>query len=119
MILDRGMLTVFHGTEAAEPGRKPVWTYSVVFQGWYGELNYETSPARPTEGRKETRTDKRVRILRCEKIREDDVVVLSLVRRYEDLTEETPVYKVGRRYHGTDDDSPTPITDMNLEVYTP
>ena len=119
MILDRGICTVFRAANAARPGEMPRPGFAPIFQGWYGELSFETSPARPTEGRTELKIDNRVRILQCRDIRQDDVVVLRALDDFSSRSEEDPVYRILRAYHGTDDKTAVPISDLSLEVYRP
>lgn len=113
MILDKGICSVYRKTNTAGPGAMPVYTDMLIHMSWYGELSYETAPARPTEGREEVRTDARVRILQNRSIANHDRVELvptgGTVSRYE----------VTRAYHGKDDDSGELITDLNLEVVEP
>ncbi len=116
MILDTGICSVFRETDAAQPGGMPRHQYALLTQSWYGELSFETSPARPTEGRQERRTDARIRIHQCREIRQNDIVALYQANA---LTNGAPAYRVTRAWHGLDDGGPTPVTDLSLEVYTP
>ena len=113
MLLDRGIATVYRKTNTAAPGGKPVWSNVWVHMGWYGELDFETSPARPTEAREEVRTDARIRILQNRLIANHDRVELD------DKSGSTKTYEVTRAYHGRDDDSGELITDLSLEVVEP
>ena len=112
MILDRGPAIVSRKTNTAQLGAMPVWQDVPFFESWYGELSFETSPARPTGVREETRTAARIRVLQNRKINEKDRVRLS-----DDPKE--PTYQVRRAYHGFDEDNGEPITDLTLEVFTP
>lgn len=110
MILDSGICRIIARENAGEPGNMPrLCDAGVRFEGYYGELGFETSPAYPTQRRMEQRTDARVRILQCREIREDDVAVL------------TPFgagtagrYTITRAYHGTDEENGQAITDLTL-----
>ena len=118
MILDSGICTVFresdaNGTGAA--GKMPVKAYAVVSSSWYGELAFETSPAYPTEGRKEKKTDAKIRILQNRNIKQNDIVVLELISAWSART--TQPYKITRAYHRSD--GPELISDLSLEVFTP
>lgn len=113
MILDRGICTVYRKVNAAEPGAMPVWTDEAYHVSWYGELSFETREARPTEGREEVRCDARIRVLQCRRINNHDRVELQTTGG------ETLVYEVTRAYHGFDDDSGEPISDLSLEVTEP
>lgn len=119
MILDSGLCCVFRARDTARSGDMPRSGYALLTQSWYGELSFETSPARPAQGRQELRTDARVRILQCRDIRQNDVVVLREDDGTDAPRDKERAYRVTRAYHGKDDDGPAPITDLSLEVYTP
>ena len=116
MILDTGICTVFHVHNIAQPGEMPRKAYIPIFQGWYGELSFETSPVWATEGRNEQRVNGRIRILQNRAIAQDDVVILAQGDEYLPGSE---AYRITRAYHGMDDEGPTPITDLTLEVIAP
>lgn len=116
MILDSGICTIFRKANTAEPGRKPVWGYRLIHRGWYGELNFETAPARPTEAREEVHTDARIRIYQNRSIANHDVAVL---RDADAVEPGDTVYTVTRVYHGADDESAALISDLSLEVTAP
>lgn len=113
MLLDKGIASIYRKTNTAAPGGKPVWENVLIHTGWYGELNFETSPGRPTDAREEVRTDARIRILQNRMINNHDRVVLD------DASGNTTAYEVTRAYHGRDDESGELITDLNMEVVTP
>ena len=120
MNLDTGILTVFRVENGNRmTGGKPVRTYAPIYRSWYGELNFETSPSRPTEGREELRIDARVRVHQYRMIRQHDVVVLRALDEMADREETDTVYRIARAYHGTDPESGFPITDLSLEEYQP
>ena len=119
MILDDGICSVFSAKDGADAGEMPAPEYTLLYQSWYGELQFETSPAYPTDGRREQQTDQRVRVMQCRDIRQDDIAVLLDVSALSDAPEGTPQYRITRCYHGFDDDGVTPITDMSLEDITP
>lgn len=119
MILDKGICTLFHVTDGAAPGAMPEKEYTPFFQSWYGLPSFETSPAWPTEGRKEQQITARIRVLQCRDIRQHDVAVLLDVRSLDAVPAGTPVYDVTRAYHGQDDDGPTLITDLSLQEVSP
>lgn len=115
MILDSGICKVYHKTNTASAGSKPVWTDQLIHESYYGELNFETSPARPTESREEINTAARVRILQNRTIANHDRVKLisfSSAAR----PEGDELFEVTRAWHGTDGDSGEAITDLTLEV---
>lgn len=119
MIMDDGICTIFRKTDVSAPGGMPTFGYSPIWASWYGELNFETSPAWPTEGRKELRVDKRIRILQYNLLREDDVVVLEHVDSWANISPGATIYRIARVYHGQDDNRPTKISDLTLEVVKP
>ena len=117
MILDSGICSIFRKYDMALSGEMPRPGYMLLWKSWYGELSFETSPARPTEGREERRTDARIRVQQNRDIRQHDVVVLANVDRIVDAA--GPVYEITRAFHGQDDDSPALVSDLTLEVYEP
>jgi len=120
MILDNGICTVFRGADIAGPGEMPNPVYTVIGKSWFGELSFASSPSRPTEGRQEKRIDNKIRILQNRAIRENtDVVILRDLDRFADRQPEDEVFLIVRAFHGLDDDSPTEITDLSLEVTRP
>ena len=113
MLLDKGIAIIYRKTNTASAGAKPVWENVEYYRGWYGELNFETSPGRPTPDREEVRTDARIRILQNRTINNHDRVILA------DVLGNAKAYEVTRAYHGRDDESGELITDMSLEVVEP
>ena len=119
MILDSGICSVFRRNDTAQPGEMPRPSFKLLAQGWYGELSFETSPARPTAGRQELKTDARIRILQCRAIRQNDVVILRELADYVERQEGETVYRITRAYHGEDEKSGDLISDLALEVVAP
>ena len=119
MILDTGICSIFHRGDTSEPGGMPAYGYTHLFSGWYRELSYETAPAWQTEGRKDQRADGRIRILQCRNIAQNDVVVLAEFSDWKNRPSGATAYKITRAWHGMDDDGPTPISDLTLEVISP
>ena len=119
MILDKGICTVFRKTDGASAGGMPTVTYTPIMCSWYGELSYETSPEWQTDGRKEQRADGRIRILQNRSIAQNDVVVPEQLTAFKDKSANAPVYRITRAFHGMDDDGPTLISDLTLEVIRP
>lgn len=113
MLLDTGICTVYHKSNIAAPGGKPEYENVAFYNGWYGELSFETTPARPTEAREDIRTDARIRILQNRGINNHDRVELQPAQG------EATAYEVTRAYHGYDADSGEQITDLTLEVIDP
>lgn len=119
MNLDKGICTVFRKSDTAEPGGMPSWAYLPIYHSWYGEPSFETSPAWPTEKRKELEIAARIRVLQNRELRQNDVVILLELESYDQRPADAPVFSIARAYHGLDDDGPTPITDLTLEVAQP
>lgn len=111
MILDRGVATFYHKQNTAAQGAKPVFQPVQFYRSWYGELNFETSPANPTERREQVQTDARIRVIQNRQINNHDQVTLG----GGDATR----YEITRAYHGRDDDSGALITDCSLVVIEP
>lgn len=116
MILDTGICSVFARSDRGQDGNMPGYAYRLRCQGWYKLLQFETSPANPTDDRIERQTDARIRILQCTDLHEMDVVVLMLA---DALPESVRRYEVTRAYHGFDDDNGQPITDLTLREVSP
>lgn len=113
MILDRGTCEIYRKTSTTKPGGKPTSSLAVIHEGYYGELFFETSPARPTAQREETQTAARIRILQNRDIRNQDLAALY---PFDGIRVKTEYYRITRAYHGMDDDCNEPITDLTLEV---
>lgn len=113
MILDKGICSVYRKVNTAEAGAMPVFAENLIYIGWYGELDFETRSARPTNDREEIRCDAKIRILQCRTINNHDKVELQT------QTGDTLMYEVTRAYHGYDEDSGELISDLTLEVYEP
>lgn len=111
MILDSGVCTVFRRIDVSVPGGMQKYDYEIASKGWYGELNFETAPANPTGNREDVETSARIRILQDRSITNHNIVVLDDVLSLEDGVKR---YDVTRAYHGTDDDTGQPITDLTL-----
>ena len=114
MILDSGTCKIYGKTSTTAAGSKPSSTLTEKFESYYGELSFETAPFRPTERREETKTAARVRILQCREIKNGDEADLT---PFDGQEAKTVKYRIARAWHGTDDDSGEPITDLTLEVY--
>lgn len=112
MILDQGPAVFYHRQNTADPGAMPSFSEVNYFRSWYGQLSFETSPAWPTEAREEAQIDARIRVLQNLEIKNLDLVALSPEAG-------APRFRVRRAYHGTDDDSGEPITDLSLQRITP
>lgn len=111
MLLDSGVCTVYKRRDVSAPGDKPAYDYEQVHESCYAELAYETAPDRPTAYREEVRIDARIRVLQCRRITNHDTVVLRDARHVEPGAIR---YEVRRAYHGHDEESGEPITDITL-----
>lgn len=116
MILDTGICSIFRKQDVAERGNMPKYEYKPISKHWYKELNFETAPAYPTQGREEVQTDARIRILQDRRLANHDVVVMANVPRVDDVL---IAYEITRAYHGRDDESGEMITDLTLRRTSP
>ena len=119
MILDAGICSIFRKVDLALSGEMPRPGFELIGQSWYGERSFETNPARPKDGRTELRTDARVRILQNRGVRQHDVVILRDIADFAARDVDETVYRITRAWHGQDDDGPTQVTDLTLEVFEP
>ena len=117
MILDSGKCSIYRRENTANAGCKPVYEDVLFHEGYYAELNFATSPARPTDARKDIRTDAKIRILQNRQIREHHRVILQPFDG-QAYAEDT-VFEVARAWHGQDEESGEEITELTLEVVEP
>lgn len=109
VILDSGICTVYEVKNVAPPGGMPKMELLPKHESWYAELNFETVP-KDAALQEVVETSARVRILQNRSITNHNVVILADGEQYE----------VTRAYHGTDEESGEPITDLTLlKVVTP
>ena len=109
MILDSGICTVYEVKNVAPPGGMPKMALVPKHQSWYAELDFETVP-KDAAMQEIVVTSARIRVLQNRAITNHNVVVLADGEQYE----------VIRAYHGVDDESGEPITDLTLmKVVTP
>ena len=113
MILDNGICTVFELMDKSAPGGKPDMQPQEKSMAWFGFLDFATAEKWPTEGREETEVTTRIRILQDRSITNRDVVVLQETHSIEPGMERLEVV---RAYHGHDDESGQPITDLTLKA---
>lgn len=111
MILNDGVCSIFGAVDKSQPGGMPDIGYEMKTMCFFGFLDFATSEAWPTEGREEVRADARIRVLQDRTITNQDVIILHEV--YE-VAEEAERYEVTRAYHGHDDESGQPISDLTL-----
>lgn len=114
MILDSGICTVHQKVNIAPAGAMPVFADQQIHCSSYGELSFETSPARPTERREEIQTDARIRILQNRQINNHDRVTMQSF-----MGDNEQTFEVTRAYHGSDPDSGELITDLSLQRINP
>ena len=119
MILDKGICTVFRKEDTSSAGDMPSWGYTRIGGSWYGELSFSSRPVWQTEGRKELKVENKIRILQDRQIRENDIVVLEDLTAWANKSSGAVVYDIVKVWHGIDDDGPTPVTDLTLEVVSP
>ena len=108
MILDSGICGIYREMDVSDPGEMPEKEPVKIFESWYGLRGFETSPVWQTEGRQERQVDLKIRIMQCLDIRQNDVAIVAGKK-----------YRIIRAYHGEDEDGPTRITDLSLEVIRP
>lgn len=115
VILDSGTCGVYRAADISSGGAMPHKSYSLIAEGWYAELSFETSPRWETDGRVERVVDKRIRILQCTAIRQNDIVVLH----HTEPAEQQETFRIIRAFHGADADTTDLISDLSLEVVRP
>lgn len=103
MLLDKGICSIYDIKNVAELGGMPQYKLILKCQSWYGELNFETNPTN-TDMQEIVETSARIRILQNREINNHNVVILSGQQ-----------YDVTRAYHGIDEESGEPITDLTLK----
>ena len=108
MILDTGIATFYHQQNTALNGAKPVMADIEYYQGYFGELSFETNPAYPTDRREDVKTDAKIRVLNNRAITNHDRVMLQ------PFDGPSGFYEITRGYHGVDDDSGELISDLSL-----
>lgn len=102
MILDDGICSIYSVSNTAAAGNQPVNTPTLKYQSWYKELNFETSPIM-AGGQEAISVSARIRIVQNRTVQNHDVVVMVGKQ-----------YDVTRVYHGVDDESGQPISDLTL-----
>lgn len=116
MILDKGICTMFRKTDVSTPGGKPTYTYTLIHKSWYGETSFATVRYAPTESRTEIQTDAKIRVYENRQLQNHDMVVLADVTA---VPANGTIYEISRIYHGADDDSGVPISDLSLVEVRP
>lgn len=111
VILDSGILTVFERVDTSLRGAMPRYEYTKKAQGYYGELDFASGGTWTQQGREDVQIDARVRILQDRTITPKDVVVLCDA---DSLDRYAQRYEIERIYHGRDEESGEPISDISL-----
>jgi len=112
MLLKDGIATIYEQRDTSGPGEKPRYERFERARSYYAELSFDTRPVNPTGERREQKIDARIRIRQCRAIREDD---LARIDSFHEAGADGKMYKVVRAYHGTDEESGLPISDLSLE----
>lgn len=102
MLLDDGILEIYKVISGKSKTGKPIKELNFFDKAYYSIISDSISEyyhARQAD----VQIDLRVEILQNKKIHNNDVIIID-----------DEQYKVGRLYHGTDDDG-RPITDITLE----
>ena len=114
MILDSGICTIFSKNDVSEPGGMPVYRYTRKTAGWYGIRSFSSRPLYLRENEK-TSVSLKIRILQNISVTNKDTVVLADV---DEVPASAERYEIVRAYHGVDDETGVPISDLDLEVVT-
>jgi len=99
--------------DKAAPGFKPDLQPVKKCESWFGYLDFATAETWPTEGREETEITARIRIHQNRSITNKHVVVLE---ETDVIEKDMQRLEVTRAYHGHDDESGEPITDLTLKA---
>lgn len=102
MLLDDGILNIYKIVPKKSKTGKPIQELKYFDQAWYGELNNSISEYYSAK-QADIEIELRVRIWQNKKVQTNDIILINNIQ-----------YKVGRIYHGTDEDSQL-ITDITLE----
>lgn len=107
MILDSGICGVFSLGNSGAPGDLPCDALKIKMRSWYGELDYATTPARPDGMQEDAEISLRIRVHQSRAVTSHDVVIFD--------ASPDDQYDITRAYHGVDDESGQPITDLTLK----
>lgn len=113
MLLDSGIYTAFSVLNGAKPGEMPKRMYAKKACGWYGVKDFSSSPTYLQNEKKSVTVAVKIRIIMNIHVTNHDVIVLSDVAT---MPEDCTVYEVVRVWHGADEESGLPISDIDLEV---
>lgn len=112
MILNGGVCSIFGTVDKSPPGGMPDIGYEMKSMCFFGLLDFATAEAWPTDNREAVQADARIRILQDRSVTNRDVVVLQ--EGVYEVTDDVERYEVTRAFHGHDDESGQPITDLTL-----
>ena len=110
MILDSGICTVFAEKDVSGIGEMPRFEYERKMQSYYAELDFVTGGVWTTQGREDVTIDARIRITQNRAITMHDIVVLADAESAEGMEK----YAVERAWHGIDEESGMPVSDLSL-----
>lgn len=113
MILDSGICSIFEKVNTSAPGFMPVFRFVRKAAGWYGVRNFSSRPTYLQQDKESTTVALKIRILQNLAVTNQDTVVLSDVP---EVPASAVRYEVVRIYHGTDEQTGVPISDIDLEV---
>lgn len=108
MILDKGICTLSRLENAASAGNMPADRLVQIHQSWYAELDFSTDPEYATGHREDVAVSARIRVHQNRAITNLHVAELS--------AQPGKRYEVTRVYHGVDDESGEPISDLSLKA---
>lgn len=108
MILDRGICTLYRLESVGSPGNMPVEQLVIFHESWFGELSFASNPEYETDHREDVQVSARIRIYQNRNINNLQEARLS--------TDPNIRYEVTRVFHGVDEDSGEPISDLSLKV---
>lgn len=108
MVLDRGIAAFYRTVNTASAGDEPNDTLEMVYQAWYGELDYTSTPRRSAGAQLDIAVDRKIRVIDGPGIIEGAIVKLG-----------SDTYTVIKAWHGHDEESDERIADveMRLEVH--
>ena len=103
MILDAGICIVYAVKNISAAGDKPMDGLEEKFRSWYAELDFSTDPTWATDYREDVETSARIRVHQNRAITPRDRAKIGQAE-----------FEILRAFHGTDDDTGQPITDLTL-----
>lgn len=116
MILDDGICSIFTNRNTAGPGGMPVYEMDWLASSWYKILHFSSRPTYLQTDKESTTVALKIRIHQNLMVTNQQVVILS---ESHEVPASAVRYDIVRAYHGADDVTGMPITDLDLEVVTP